>query len=31
MEGFEFLEDVLFDWLPDHSKDEIEDFFFDVD
>ena len=31
MEGFEFFDDVLSDWLPNASEDEIDDYFFDID
>ena len=31
MEELKMLDDVLFDWLPDATEDELDDYFFDVD
>lgn len=31
MTDFENFDDVLFDWLPNASDDEVEDYFFDTD
>lgn len=31
MEELRMLDEVLFDWLPEATDDELEDYFFDVD
>lgn len=31
MEELRMLDEVLFDWLPEATEDEIEEYFFDVD
>lgn len=31
MNYFEILDDIIFDWLPNATDDEIDDYFFDID
>lgn len=31
MNYFEIIDEVLFDWLPDATDDEIDDYFFEID
>lgn len=31
MNYFEIIDEVLFDWLPNATDDEIDDYFFDID
>ena len=31
MDELRVLDEVLFDWLPEATDDELDDYFFDVD
>lgn len=31
MDELKKLDDIIFDWLPNATEDEIDDYFFDID
>lgn len=31
MDELKILDDIIFDWLPNATEDEIDDYFFDID